>query len=583
MRLSSILLTLVLSVSAAHAAQPDIYEPAGAPANPSVEAHWDRYHDYAASTKLLKDLAAAHPEYAKLESIGKTYGGRDLWVLTISDFKNGGDVSRKPGFWIDGAIHANEIQASEVVLYTAWFLLEARSYSSFVSEQLHDHVFYLMPMMSPDSRDAHFHEPNNSSSPRSGQRPIDNDRDGLIDEDGPDDLNGDGNISLMRIRDPNGRWKESEDYPGWMVPVEPDEHGEYTLFFDEGFDNDGDGEINEDDKGGYDPNRDWPWNWQPEYIQDGAWKYPLSVDENRTVAQWILAHPNIAGAQTYHNAGGMILHGPGQSTDPYPEADNALYNFIGLKGEQMLPGYKNMRLWDELYPVWGGEIDWLYKMTGALTFTNELFNNFNYFRRKPDPTDRQANREEQRMFDKYLLLGDGYIPWTEVDHPQYGKVEVGGAKKTWGRQPPSFLLEEECHRNFAFTMYHAEQLPKLEVQTVSARSLDHGLTEVTATVANRAAIPTHLAVDLENKLSRPDRVSITASDPSFTVVAGFQGDSQFFLSNREQKWKPERMDVANIPGNSAVYLRWLVTASGPFTVSVDSVKGGVASGKSPDK
>jgi murein tripeptide amidase MpaA len=575
-------IAIAFLATAAIAEDSSTYEPVGAPANPSVEVHWDRYHDYAEATMLLKELAAAHPGYARLESIGTSFGGRELWVLTVTDFANGGDAARKPGFWIDGAIHANEIQASEVVLYTAWFLLESRPYSPFVSGQLRDHVYYLMPMMSPDSRDAHFHEPNNSSSPRSGQRPIDNDRDGLIDEDGPEDLNGDGNISLMRVKDPNGRWKESEDYPGWMLPVDPDEHGDYTLFFDEGYDNDGDGEINEDDKGGYDPNRDWPWNWQPGYIQDGAWKYPLSIDENRKIALWITAHPNIAGAQTYHNAGGMILHGPGQPTDPYPEEDNALLNFIGKKGEQMLPGYKNMRLWDELYPVWGGEIDWLYKMNGALTFTNEMFNSFSYFRREPDPTDRQANREEQRMFDKYLLFGEGYVPWTEVDHPQYGKVEVGGAKKTWGRQPPSFLLEEECHRNFAFTMYHAEQLPRLEVQSVNMRPLEGGLTEVTAVVANRAAIPTHLGIDLEHKLTRPDWVSLSSGSARFKVIAGYQGDSQFFVNNREQKRMPQRMEVTNIPGNSAVYLRWLVSGTGPFTVTADSVKGGVVKGRSPE-
>jgi hypothetical protein len=432
--------------------------------------------------------------------------------------------------------------------------------------------------MSPDSRDAHFHEPNNSSSPRTGLRPIDNDRDGLVDEDGPEDLNGDGNLTLMRIRDPNGRWKEHEDYPGWMVQVEADEDGEYTLFFDEGYDNDGDGEVNEDEPGGYDPNRDWAWNWQPGYIQWGAWKYPFSIEENRMVAQWIRARPNIAGAQTYHNSGGMILRGPGQPTDAYPDADNTLLNFIGLKGEQMLPGYKNMRLWDELYPVWGGEIDWLYKMHGALTFSNELFNSFNYFRRAPSQTDRAANREEQRLFDKYLLFGEGYVPWQEVDHPQFGKVEVGGAKKSWGRQPPSFLLEEECHRNFAFTMFHAEQLPQLEVQSVTLRSLPGGLNEVTATVANRAAIPTHLAVDLQHKLSRPDWVSITSADANLRVIAGYQGDNQFFVTNREQRRNPQRMEVESIPGNAAVYLRWLVRGSGPFSVTVDSLKGGVARG-----
>jgi hypothetical protein len=94
--------------------------------------------------------------------------------------------------WIDGGIHANEIQASEVVLYTAWFLCEMRGESETVKRLLNERVFFLMPMMSPDSRDAHFYQPNSTNSPRSGQRPVDDDQDGRVDEDGPDDLDGDG-------------------------------------------------------------------------------------------------------------------------------------------------------------------------------------------------------------------------------------------------------------------------------------------------------------------------------------------------------------------------------------------------------
>jgi len=54
-----------------------------------------------------------------------------------------------------------------------------------------------------------------------------------------------------------------------------------------------------------------------------------------------------------------------------------------------------------------------------------------------------------------VLLGDGFVPWQEYDHPTYGKIEIGGRKKEWGRIPPSFLLEEELHRNMAFALYHA--------------------------------------------------------------------------------------------------------------------------------
>ena len=37
--------------------------------------------------------------------------------------------------------------------------------------------------------------------------PFDDDRDGLYDEDGFDDINGDGEVTFMRRKNPNGRYK----------------------------------------------------------------------------------------------------------------------------------------------------------------------------------------------------------------------------------------------------------------------------------------------------------------------------------------------------------------------------------------
>ena len=145
-----------------------IYQPAGAAADPKVEARWNMYHDYAETTDLLKSWPRRIPSLRKLQSLGKSYGGREMWVITITNSKRGREQD-KAAFWIDGGIHANEIQATEVVLYTAWYLLEiVRPLADTVKRLLDERVFYLMPMMSPDSRDAHFYEPNTTHSPRTG-------------------------------------------------------------------------------------------------------------------------------------------------------------------------------------------------------------------------------------------------------------------------------------------------------------------------------------------------------------------------------------------------------------------------------
>ena len=558
------------------------YPQMGAPNNPRVPARFNQYHDHAAATQLLKDLAAAYPDYARLESLGLSYGGREMWVLTVTDFSSG-DPSFKPGMWIDGCIHANEIQATEVVLYTAWFLLETRSSNSFVERLLKERTFYLMPIMSPDARDSHFYDPNTTSDPRTGLRPVDEDRDGLIDEDGPEDFDGDGVITQMRVADPNGRLIPDKDYPQRLVEAKPDERGEYTRLGEEGYDNDGDGRVNEDGPGGYDPNRNWGDNWQPNYVQPGAHRYPFSILENRVVADFIMMHPNIAGSQSFHNSGGMILWGPGMEERPYNAADSYVLEQIAKRGAEMLPGYKPMVIWRDLYTVYGGAVDWLYSCCGALSFTNELWaNEYEYFHTPPDSVAGGGgrNRTEARKFDDYLLLGQGYVDWHEIEHPQYGKIEVGGSKKSWGRQPPSFMLEEECHRNMAFTLYHADMLPLVNVQEATARALPGGLTEVTAVIANERMAPTRLGVDTLHGLTPPDMVRLepinATAEEEPEVVASFWSADRFFERPTEQQMHPQVIELQAIPGLGALYCRWLVRGPGPFAVSVYSVKGGRA-------
>lgn len=560
---------IVLSTGYVSAAGPEnVYQPMGAPADPKVSARWNRYHDYAEVTKLLRAMVKAHPRHARLQSLGKSYGDREMWLLTVTNSKTGDDRS-KAAFWVGGGIHANEIQGTEVTLYTAWYLLEMYGRNPLITELVDRRTFYLLPMMSPDSRDAHMYRPNTTSWPRGGQRPVDDDRDGLFDEDPPDDLDGDGHITQMRVRDPAGRYKPDEKYPHRMVRVEDDERGQYRLLGAEGFDNDGDGRVNEDGDGYYDPNRDWAWQWQPRHVQRGAYRYPFSVLENRMAADFVTDHPNIAAAQHYHNTGGMILHGPFAKGDRYESSDSAVIKAIARRGALMLPGYRVIETGSGLYGVHGGEGDWCYQMRGFYTFTNELFTSQNYFRKS---VDRSERTQEKEIFDKYLLFGQGTVPWREVDHPQYGKIEVGGFKKNWGRQPPSFLLEEECHRNMAFTLYHADQLPQVQIESIEAQPAAGGLTQVTVVLVNPKLTPTRTAVDVRRKITTPDLVSIEGKE--LDVRLGLYAADKFFRDATEQKRRPQQMRIPTVPSMGAVHVRWLVQGAGPFTVTVRSVKGG---------
>lgn len=569
------LLTILFAVLSVQlqAQQPNqIFKAAGTPANPKVMVSWNKYYDHGGITEICKKIAAAYPDLAKLESIGKSFEGRDIWMLTITNFKKG-DEKTKPGMYIDGNIHSNEIQGAEFAMYTAWYLTESHADVKFIQELLADKVFYLVPTINPDARDSYMHKPNSGSTPRSGVIPVDNDGDGIVNEDSFDDIDGDGNITFMRRKNPNGRFKTDPKDPRNMIQVGPDEKGEYEFLGNEGIDNDGDGRVNEDGYTfEYDPNRDWGWGWQPNYIQNGAYKYPFSLPENRAVMEFVMKHPNIAAAQSYHNAGGMILRGPGGQEDvnTYNAQDVAVYDAIAKKGEELIPGYKYLVVYKDLYSAYGGELDWFYAGRGIYTYSNELWTPYLMFMREGtrDPFDNKTYD-----FDRYLLFQDAFVPWKEFDHPQYGKVEVGGFKKNFGRAHPGFLLETDAHRNMAFTIYHCYHTPKLSVDTIKVRDLGDGLKEVTAVIYNERLMPTHSSQDVKNKIEVPDYISIKTSGK---VLAGMIVENADLNQTVEQTENPQTIEVANIPGLGTVTVRWIVQGAGPVTITVQSKKGGSA-------
>jgi|LakMenE18May11ns_1017448.scaffolds.fasta_scaffold9940584_1 hypothetical protein len=570
--LAYILLFTVISVHTFAQNADQLFKASGSPVNPKVSVSWNRYNDHAAITEILRKIEKAHPGLAKLQSIGKSYQGRDIWCITISDFSKG-NADKKPGMYIDGNIHSNEVQGAEFSLYTAWYLTESFVDNKTIQQLLADKVFYIVPTINPDGRDSYFHSPNTASTPRSGLIPIDNDRDGLVDEDGFDDLDGDNEVLIMRRKNPNGRYRVDPLDTRRMINVGPDDKGEYEILGLEGKDNDGDGQVNEDGYTfQYDPNRDWGWGWQPNYIQNGAYKYPFSLPETRAVMEFVMKHPNIAAAQSYHNAGGMILRGPGDPTDQvtYNAADVQVYDAIGKKGEELIPGYKYLVVYKDLYPAYGGELDWFYGARGVYTYSNELWTPYLFFNR--DATrDPQDNASFQ--FDRWLLFKDAFVDWHEYNHPDYGKIEIGGFRKNFGRAHPGFLLESDAHRNMAFTIYHAYHTPSLSIDTVMEKDLGDGLKELTAVISNKRLMPTHSSQDVKYKIERPDIVSLTGAK----VLAGMVVENADLNISTEQKIDPANIMVRNIPGLGFVTVRWIVQGGGKYTVTVDSRKGGTVS------
>ncbi|HYU35161.1 MAG TPA: M14 family metallopeptidase [Thermoanaerobaculia bacterium] len=554
------LLTIFRALPAA-AAEP--LEPQGAP----PAASFNHLHTYEEIVDLLKGYAAAYPRWTRLESIGKSGQGRDLWMITITNPETGPELS-KPAMYIDGNTHANEVQGGDTALYTVGFLLENYGRLPRVTELLDRAVFYILPVVNPDGRSLWFRGPSDPDFPRTVMVPVDDDRDGVADEDGYDDVDGDGYITTMRKKVPlgQGTHRLNPKDPRLLVPVGPGELGDWIELGSEGYDNDGDGKVNEDTVGYVDPNRTWGFSWEPEYVQSGAGPYPLAIPETRSIALWALRHPNVAAVESYHNNGQLILRGPGAKADPpYPAEDLAAYDLIAKEGERLLPGYKYSITWRDLYTVHGGTTDHFYNLMGSLAFTNEMYNPPADFDKDGEVTD-----EELMKFNDLLTLGRQWVDWHPYDHPQYGKIEVGGYKRDVGRVPEPWALEDETHRSNAFVLFNAYHLPKLSLGEATVRKAGDGLWKVMVPVLNERAIPSMTAVAVKGQLHRQDIATVTGAK----VISSGLVDDPYLDKIALQEHRPERLMVPGVKGLSTRLLFFLVQGNGEITVQYDSLKGG---------
>ncbi|MFK5956683.1 MAG: M14 family metallopeptidase [Planctomycetota bacterium] len=575
---NSTLKVIVLAAAAACATTLSLYaQDPGGRWEPKVEIPWNRYYNHGELLDHMKRLQKAYPKFVKLVDIGKSFEGRPMRVMILTNHKTGKDTD-KPAMWVDGNVHGNEVQGGEASIYLAWWLLEHYATNERAKNLLDTRTFYILPSQNPDGRDHWFNAANTPHSSRTGTTPTDNDRDGLFDEDDVDDLDGDGEILTMRKKVPlgQGTHRLDRDDPRIMIPIQGDQLGDYLVLGQEGIDNDGDGRVNEDGKGGYDMNRNWPSDWQPNHLQYGAGDFPFSYPETASIGKFILAHPNIAAVQSFHNSGGMILRGPGASSVSYPRADIQAYDALGQEGELMLPFYNYLIIYKDLYDVHGGFINWTYEGLGIFSFTNELWASQQYWGKDRERTGGwfTSNTRQSLEFNDSVNLGELYIDWHSYDHPLYGEIEIGGFKRQHGRVAPSFMIEEMLHRNALFCARHAEEIAIVSMEPPVVEDLGDGLYRITVDVVNSALFPSRSAMAAENKIGTPDRVSIVGKN--LKVLVGGT------LSARN-RMRPERLNSmvrnpstvlleSGVPGHGRTLVSWLVRGSGKFSIQYQAQK-----------
>lgn len=450
---------------------------------------FDKYHSYKEITAYLKAVQAKYPHLVRLSSLGKSYLGKDIWVIEITNQKLK-KPEQKPAMYIDGGTHGNEVTGTEICLNTIDHLVKNYGKQERVTKLLDTRTFYIAPSVNPDSNDLFVTTP--LTSMRNNQRPFDDDSDGLLDEDPAEDLNGDGFITMMRKRDPEeGTMVVHPEDPRIMVRpnTKKGEKGLYKVWMSEGIDNDGDGEINEDGGGGVNVNRNYPAYWEPEYKQSRSGEYPLSEAESRAIVEFFLSHQNIATAQSYHTSGGFLYQPlAAEKLSAIPPEDQAVFKKIG-EAYKEATGNEVRRPYRETGPRQGPYgfgifIDWAYTFFGAYAGTTELWNlpdkyNPEKQKKKDDkPVDEHTKYlEDSKAWFTFIdeeLGGDGYVSWKPFKHPTLGEVEIGGWKKYVRSNPPPKFLAQEVVKNTMADIAQAELTPLVLIDEVKVELVQGG-------------------------------------------------------------------------------------------------------------
>ncbi|MEZ5104816.1 MAG: M14 family metallopeptidase [Draconibacterium sp.] len=540
-----------------------------------VPLRFDRYYDYDEVIEALRALNKAYPELTKLEVVGKSDEGRDIYAITINNPKTGND-DIKPGVYIDGNIHGNEIQASEVCLYYANMLLTKYGKNEKITKVVDRNAHYILPTVNVDGRYHFFKDANTIHSSRSIRIPVDDDNDGLFDEDAPDDLDGDGSITQMRIKDPNGDYKVDSEDKRILVRVKPGEKGEYTILGSEGIDNDNDGRLNEDAEGYLDPNRNWGFHWMPPYVQNGAGNFPFSGIGIKAVSEYIGKHKNIIVGFSFHNYGGMWLRVPSEKSIQIAPSDIAAYDVIGNNAVKMTPGYVYHSSFD-LYPTYGDSDGQLYFNYGIFSFVGELFQRESETYRNKD--DKQAEEEdgrrgaspelsrEQLKFNDHLAQGEMYKEWKPYHHPVYGDIEIGGWVKMSSRLPQPFMLQELVHRNASVVLFAAENTPDVSMEIFDKKEIGKNLYQVRVRLKNKNGLPTMSAYSVSTKLYTPDMLTVSGGK----VIAGGK-ITDFRLDKVNYKEKKPEIQFLSIQSYGTEEYQFLIEGKGEVTINYESRK-----------
>jgi len=557
------------------------------------------YHPYAEFTDALQRLATESAGVAQLESLATTVGGREVWLLTLAAAGESPPEQRQ-ALLIVGGLDATHPASSETALGVAVRLVRAQQDDPDgpAARLLRERTIYIVPRANPDGIERYFESIKHESP--GNARAIDEDRDGVIDEDGPDDLNHDGLITVMRVPDPEGEWLPDPDEPRLLKRADraKGESGQYKLYL-EGIDNDADGQINEDGPGGVNLDRNWPHLYEPGVPKYGP--HAVSEAETRGLAEFVVGHPHISAAVVFGRNDSIVKVPHGKERGPAGQAYRDLH-------PDDVPRYEHIsRKFREITALEGSPgcdpagafYAWLYAQRAIPTFATTLWwplRDQEPAKARTQPASRAATRptpgaatapqskprgaqrrgrpqgrrsgpsggggEPKRqaarapddvaarvladdLHRKWLAYSDtqrggaGFVEWTPVEHPEFGTVEVGGFVPFFMTTPPAHALPQIAEQQVEFLVALSEMLPALRFGSPTVKHLGADLWQIELPLVNDGYLPTHCGIALH---TRQPPVVVRPLIDADRIVGG-----------------PRMARVENVEGNGGVrLLRWLI-------------------------
>ncbi len=510
------------------------------------------YSNFSQQTSRINALAKNYPQLAKVRSLAKTAGGKDIWQITIGS----GNTANKPAIAVVGGVEGNYIIGTELAIGFAENLLQGSNTDS-IKALLDKTAFYVFPNMSPDAMEQYF---SSSQYERQGNSAsTDDDRDGKINEDGFDDLDGNGKITWMRVESPIGEYRANPDDPRSLIKadINKGEKGKYMVY-SEGRDNDDDGNFNEDGDGGVWFNKNFT-NKIPSFSQ-GSGEFAVSENESRALLDYLFEQFNIYTVVSFgsnNNLSTPLAYNAAAAT----QAVVAGWQLQDVRTDSMVSDLynKSVNLKDapKTTAAGGDFLSWAYYHYGRYSFSTP---GWWVPKTKPDSTKGEKAFTADDATANYLRwaahegITNTFTAWKTIQHPDFPnqKVEVGGVDPFVLINPPFKLVPDLVKKHSIFLVKLAGYQPELDIINLKTVKVGGGLTRVTVDIINKGALASHSKLGERSYWVKRINVKVNSTGNQ-SVISG------------------KKIQVLNsLEGYSSQQLTWLIKGTGKLAIEAGS-------------